>query len=51
MTSESSEGGTEHESSGTGTDDDDIVFRLFDGFVVRGVVVLVWAKGQLLRMG
>lgn len=51
VTAESGEGGTEHESGGTCTDDDNIVFRLFDGFVMRRVVVLVWTEGQPLRMG
>lgn len=46
VTTESGKSGTKHETGRTGTNDYNIVFRLLDGIVVRGVVVLVWEAIQ-----
>lgn len=39
MTTKSGEGGTQHQSGGTRTNNYDIVLRLLDGFMVRRIVV------------
>lgn len=51
VTSESSESGTQHQSCGTGTNDDHIVLGLLDGFMVRRVVVDVCNTKRSARMG